>query len=391
MNNIGIIGKRCCGCRSCEQICHLKAITFQENEEGFLYPTVGTACVSCGKCLKHCPINTRVKHDEGARGYAASLTNREALMNSSSGGVFYALAKVVLDKNGVVFGCAEDVPGKPHHVLVSSMDQLPRLQGSKYVESYIGSIYSDVKAALDSGKTVLFSGTPCQVAGVTNFVGKREKLYTVDIICHGVPSRKLYQKYLSYVEAKRNTPVSRFLFRSKHKHQWSLTYLIEYSNKKHEEHIASLSPYYSHFLKAYNYRESCYTCPYASRIRPGDITIGDFWGVEAVDESLFSPDGVSAVLINTAHGQQLLDESSAELLLHEVNTEDIIKHNGQLRDPAVRPIVRDNYYDLLNKKGFDWLVKSLYDRKELLFDTIKDYFPNKIRHRIKKCLNSSSK
>lgn len=391
MNNIETVGKGCCGCRSCEQICPLKAITFQENEEGFLYPTVGTSCISCGKCLKQCPINTRIKHAENTRGYAASLKNREALMNSSSGGVFYALAKMVLDKNGVVFGCAEDVPGKPNHVFVSSMDQLPRMQGSKYVESYIGSIYSNVKSALDSGKIVLFSGTPCQVAGLNSLVGNRERLYTVDIICHGVPSRKLYQKYLSYVEAKRNTPVIRFSFRSKHKHQWSLTYLIEYSNKKCEEHIASLSPYYSHFLKAYNYRESCYSCPYASRERPGDITIGDFWGIEAIDESMFCPDGVSAVLVNTAHGQRLLDESSAELLLYEVNKEDIIKHNGQLRNPAVRPIIRDNYYELLNEKGFDWLVKSLRNRKELFVDTVKDYFPNKIRHRIKKCLKRNSK
>lgn len=381
--------RNCCGCRGCAQSCPKGAILFQENEEGFFYPVITEDCVNCGKCIAVCPVLNQPALSQPVEGYAAYLLNQKDLRYSSSGGIFVAIAEHVLSLGGTVFGCAETIPGEPGHIQICTKEELPLLQGSKYAQSNMGDIYRQAKVLLDEGTPVLFTGTPCQVAGLLNITGKRENLWTTDIICHGVPSRKMYKSYLSWLEKKTGSTVQNFRFRSKEKHDWSLTYRIQLEKKGRiytQEKIATLSPYYSHFLQGVDYRESCYVCPYAQSNRPGDLTLGDFWGVERVLPDFYNADGVSAVLVNTPKGKELWDAISSHVTAQSVHVEQIIQNNGQLRAPTKRPSARNSIYNVLSECGYDAVAKVCRNPKETLVDTVKDWIPNRIRQNIKSLL-----
>lgn len=204
MNSISEIGKACCGCRACAQSCGVHAIHFTEDTEGFMQPLVDEAtCISCGKCLKVCPVKeVRVFTDE-QKGYAAKIKNTGELGKSSSGGLFYAMGKYILESGGIVCGCTVDKNLMPHHVIAKTLDEVKTMRGSKYVQSDINDVYTQIKGYLKQGLKVLFSGVPCQVAGLRNFLAlDYPNLVCVDIICHGVPSRKLYASYLKWLGSK---------------------------------------------------------------------------------------------------------------------------------------------------------------------------------------------
>lgn len=387
MNHIGLVEKRCCGCRACEQRCPVGAIEMKENAEGFYYPRViEEKCISCGACQRVCPILKQNRKKNLQNGYAVTIKDFDLLQKSSSGGVFAVLAQEVLQNGGIVFGCAEEVVGHPMHIKVEDVEKLFLLQGSKYVESEMQCTYLEVERELDNRKTVLFAGTPCQVAGLKNFVGERDNLVCVDIICHGVPSRKLYNEHLKWLGNKKRGDVTAYRFRSKQKHNWSLTYCAEVQGKRRKrkyEAMASLDSYYSCFLKGFTYRESCYCCPYACQNRPGDITLGDFWGVEKINERLYNPNGVSAVLINSMKGERIWDSIQEKTIANKVDVTLICKYNGQLNHPCVRPKERSEIYNELNKYGYIHIEKKYRNRKEQVVDYIKDKVPNKIRQKIK--------
>ena len=379
----------CCGCQACAQSCPKNAISFQENGEGFLYPVISDNCVDCGKCVKVCPIIEKSELSQPTEGYAAYLKERKSLRASSSGGIFVAVADYILSQGGAVFGCAETTPGEPEHIVIRTREELPLLQGSKYTQSNMTGVYQQVKDLLETGTTVLFSGTPCQVAGLLKISGRKENLFTADIICHGVPSRRMYQNYLSWLEKKTDSTVKSFLFRSKEKHDWSLTYRVELKKSgrvRTRENIATLSPYYSHFLKGMTYRESCYVCPYAQSNRPGDLTLGDFWGIEQVLPDFYNPDGMSAVLVNTPKGKNLWSAISQKVVAEPVDTKRIIQNNGQLKAPTKRSPTRDSIYKLLETQGYDAVAKAYQNPKEILIDTVKDWIPNRVRQNIKNLL-----
>ena len=393
MNNISEIKNNCCGCCSCEQVCPINAITFEESKEGFFYPVVdNNKCVSCGLCLKKCAVNEPQYESYSQKGYAAYFNNTELLRKSSSGGAFSALATEVLEKDGSVCGCAEESPGKVAHRIISSREELSLLQGSKYVESDMSGVYSLVKEQLKSGKILLFSGTPCQVAGIKKFTGNPENLITIDIICHGVPSRKLYNSYLEWFGEVKGGKVKEYSFRSKDKHDWSLTFraVVEKgSSKKVYEAIGSLDPYYHHFLRGYNYRESCYVCKYAKPERCGDITLGDFWGVENIAPDFYNSNGVSAVLVNSLKGEMLWNKTEKMITSKQVDVADIVKHNGQLNRPSQRNSIRDTIYEEFSKNGFDFIAKKYKDNRELVFDRLRNLIPNKTRQKIKNVLKGN--
>ena len=389
MDNISIIGKACCGCRACEQSCHKHAIAFNEDEEGFLQPHVDQdKCVNCGKCLKACPIHTvNVCHEE-QKGYAAKTTSGDDLKECSSGGLFYEMAKFVFGQKGVVCGCGIDDSLMPRHVIATSLEEAKQLRGSKYVQSIIGNIYTQIKAYLDKGVIVFFTGVPCQVAGLKNFLTKEyDNLYCVDIICHGVPSRKLYAAYLKWLSEKYGE-LSSVEFRSKKRHQWSLTLNVTAKKNgctKEYLKIASLDPYYYNFLEGNTYRESCYACPYSQSGRPGDITIGDFWGIENTHPELFDIRGVSCALVNSEKGRQLWAGIEPGLEATEVELGHIINFNGNLRQPTKRKPIRDIVYQRLNEKGFVAIPYEL-PFKSRVIDSLKNYIPNVWRYRIKALL-----
>lgn len=200
---ISVIEKNnCCGCSACEQKCPKKCITMMEDEEGFFYPHVNKVkCIECGLCEKVCPVINVGENEQKITAYAAYVNDKNVRMKSSSGGMFTLFAQKILNENGVVFGAAFDQNFMVHHIYIESEENLSKQQGSKYLQSRIENTYRETEQYLNSGRKVLFTGTACQIAGLKQFLMKEyDNLYTVDVLCHGVPSSKLWKHYLEYQE-----------------------------------------------------------------------------------------------------------------------------------------------------------------------------------------------
>ena len=306
---------KCCACGACKNICPKGAIAMKEDEYGFLYPQIDEKkCVQCGICKKVCAYQNGQVKNTPIKCYAAVNKNKVELMKSASGGIFVAVATSVLKEGGVVFGAAldfEDGHAHPHHIAVREISQLYRLQGSKYVQSAIENTYEEAKEELNLGKKVLFSGTPCQIAGLYGYLRREyENLFTVDVICHGVPSAKMFDDFLQNETNKRNVKkIKEYIFRDK-KRGWGMNGKIRFELKNGSEKTvyipARLTSYNTFFLDGFNYRENCYSCKYANSKRPGDITLGDYWGIQVVHPEVESANGVSAVIVNSEKGQEAI-------------------------------------------------------------------------------------
>ena len=356
----------CTGCRSCELSCPKNAIAMQENAEGFLYPAVNAACVQCGICLSRCPV-LAPPHGDGipAQRYAVIYREERTLSASSSGGLFGGIARHVLGTGGVVFGSAYDDDLNVGVVKIESVDDLHRIQGSKYVASDTGTSFSLAKEALDMGKTVLYGGSPCQVAGLRSFLGRPyDNLFTMDLICHGVPSGKLWRKYLCWLGKKHHGKIVYYGFRDKDVAGWSCGGKVKVKVKV-KVMRAACDPYYSAFLRCETYRESCYRCPFARREnRVGDITMGDFWGTDFDYPEIPKEQGVSFCSVNTAQGRRLFDLAKDEFAVFECPEEERLEVNVAYSRPSVRPPVRDTIYDGIDEENADrYFAKFRYLRK----------------------------
>ena len=394
----------CCGCEACVNICKRNAIKMQEDEYGFLFPQIDASlCIECGQCKKVCSYqNENIELNEPLLAEAATVTDREICLKSASGGIFAALAKKILQEGGRVYGCAFTYKNGvlyPEHVRVQSENDLVRLQGSKYVQSRMGNIYKNVKKDLNEGRLVLFSGTPCQISALNSYLKNQEKnnLFTVDIICHGTPSAKLFDDYLKQIEKNINGKIVDFKFRDK-SGGWGLKGSIIYQNKRNQLRKkllpVQLSSYYTLFLDSETYRENCYSCKYAGKKRTGDITLGDYWGVEDEHPEILAENGgrldksmgISCVLINTKKGQQLLDCLDEKIERVPSSYEKIAKRNNQLKCPSSHSIVRDTIFKLYEQKGYPaierWYFKRLGIKRYVY--KIWNYIPRKAQIFIKK-------
>lgn len=388
MNNISILGKDCCGCTACEQICPKNCIAFKENNEGFMYPVIDeSVCVNCGACVKHCPVLNPLFAQRTPTVYAAKYRDSRATAESTSGGIFIPIAQSTLDNGGIVYGCSYDENLVARHISVENKNELFKLQGSKYVQSDISKIYSRIKADLDSDRYVLFSGTGCQVAGLRSFLGREyEKLTTVDIVCHGVPSPKLFAKYLDYLGKKYGEPVKYYNFRSKKRHGWGLFYELK-TDKKSKGGNGFDDPYYNAFLNGKTYREGCYNCRFANCNRQGDITLADFWGIEYINPKFYSKNGVSLVLINTAKGNRLWKSLENCIDSTESTLEQAVKMNKNLSAPSSRPDCRNCIYDGIDGNFDEYVTQKLYvkpDLKRKIKAVLPVSFKGKIKHMLKK-------
>lgn len=364
-------------------------------ELGALYPQVDAGkCIDCQLCRRICAYQTqKTSENMPLLAYAAVAKDRKLLDRSASGGVFATLAGAILNADGAVFGCSmEQENGTliPKHICVESKEDLYKLQGSKYVQSDLGDTFKQVKQLLKQGRTVLFSGTPCQVDALKKYIeGKQsQNLYTVDLICHGVPGAKLFQDYLAQLSKDR---VTEFRFRDK---TLGWGYTIKYcvtddrGNQRRKTLPRELSSYSTYFLASETCRQSCYTCRYANLNRIGDVTIGDFWGIEeehpdflAENGGSFSVrEGISAILVNTEKGVRLLEEYGQKLHLKESYSEAVAKWNRQLTGPGKHTDLRKEIVEQYEKNGYTSVEKLFRSRLGV------QLYVRKLKHFIKKCL-----
>ena len=330
--------EKCTGCGACVQRCPKRCISWTEREFGFRYPQIDKdACVNCGQCEKVCPIDKALEVSAEQKAYAAVHKDDEVLAKSTSGGAFTAIADAVFAQGGIVYGAAMLDGMQVKHIRTSGKDDFEGLRSSKYLQSDTGTTYQMVEKDLKQGKTVLYSGTPCQIDGLKNFLGKDyENLYTVDIVCHGVGSQAYFDKYMDYAR-ERYGKIKALRFRSKEYAGWScggVVVVVDSSDcLKKIPYRDFDNYYYSYFLSGDIYRKSCYSCKYANTNRVGDFTLGDYWGVEALNLPLQTKNGCSLLLVNNRHAMLLLDEIES-LDRVETTVEQAAHCNKQLNAPS---------------------------------------------------------
>ncbi len=372
--------KTCSGCSACYNICPRQCISMIQDNEGFYYPTIDVEkCVNCGLCDKVCPFQaTSSNHYETVMAYACKTNDDKIRSISSSGGIFSMIAQHILDNGGVVYGVAMSSDCRQaEFVRISDIDDLDRLRGSKYLQAEMANTLIQVKMDLDNDKEVLFSGTPCQVNGLKLFLRKDYlKLYTVDIICHGVPSSKLWSRYVDYVEDKKTAKVVNVNFRSK-KFGWKdYGLLLEFENNRDAFSLKSENIYMQLFLRNYTLRPSCYACK-SKELRYADISLGDLWGIESILPQLDDKKGTSFVILRSPKGKQLFD-CICNIECMPINYHQAMAHNPAEMTSVDMPSQRINFYVDLEKCTIKEIKKKYLTNS--LMQTIK--------HHIKKVLLS---
>lgn len=319
----------CCGCNACSEACPIKCISMKVDPKGFYYPYVDSSrCINCSRCLNVCPITNENESFKPINAMAAWSRSRNVLENSTSGGVAYEISRAALEDGAIVYGCAFDGL-KAKHIRVTSSEDLHRLQGSKYVQSDIGGIMSNVKQDLQYGSSVVFFGTPCQISGLRNFLGRPyDNLHLVDLICHGVPSSQMLEEHLSRISKGR--VINSLSFRDGEK------YVLKVSGERWTESRSFFrDSYIAGFLSSVSLRESCLSCKFASESRYSDLTLGDYWGLGDVAPVSFEhPDKISVILIQSPKGESLIKRWGSNMESFSRPVEEAVKGNWHLRHSA---------------------------------------------------------
>lgn len=358
----------CTGCHACYSICPKSAISMKSNYEGFLYPFVDEKkCIDCGFCRKVCPaLNPILKENEEPQAYAAINKNETVRVDSSSGGIFSAIADLIINEGGVVFGAKFSKDFSVVHQWVDNKNELSSLRGSKYLESVIGESYKNCKQFLDAGREVLFTGTPCQIQGLKKFLQKEyDKLFCLDIICHGIPSPLLWKKYINYREKKSASQTVTTAFRRKY-HGWKL-YSLAFTFENASEYKVPFikDPYMQIFLKDIALRSSCYNCFSRGIKRSSDITLGDFWGIQNVLPDMDDDKGTCFIIVHSEKGESLIKKLN-NCLIMEVPINDAVKYNLSIKVSPEVPEQRLDFYCDLKYKKFEQIIKQYCKRPLLL-------------------------
>lgn len=389
--------EQCTGCMLCGDCCPKAAISFYEDSEGFKYPKVDEAtCISCGICVKNCPALSPLKNDSADNSFAVFATDESKREAGSSGGVFGLLAEEVLNKSGRVWGAAFDNQIHLVHTKADNADELKPLLKSKYIQSDLLGVYRQIKQDMREGRYTLFCGTPCQVNALKNFVGnKRDHLILVDFVCHGVPSQSLFDKTIQWYEKKNGKKVEWFQFRYKSvdvKHPQS--YAIKHTDgNKIRLGLHYQFPYYFGFQKYITLRPSCYQCKWACSERAGDITLGDYWGIEKYASELNAKEGVSMILCNTEVGISLFQQivNSGKVASVALPIQCAINENGCLKNPSKEKTERKLFFQHLQEWDFDKVVKvHLTPKKKWIFNL---YYgmPKGLRNVVRKLMDKRMK
>lgn len=343
--------KNCSACGACMAKCSKRAISLSEDNQGFLYPTIDKRlCVSCGACVDVCICdNMPIKSENTPTAYISSTYDKERYDLSASGGIFGTLASVFIKAGGVVYGSSiiyENSVLECKHIRIDTVEDIHKIQGSKYVHSDTRAIFDDVCEKLNNGQKVLFSGTSCQVAALKKYLKTSyDNLFTVDLVCHGVPPISLFQKYISYIEKKYKCTIYNVSFRRKsepgfnsHKDSYVLTLYGNKNNKTFEKCISNKnSGYYRLFLSRAGYRPNCYSCPFARITKEGDMTLGDFVPRDfELDVYDLSTDVMySTILINNDKGKILFQSISELCDSKQIGIETVLMHHTNLSKPSI--------------------------------------------------------
>lgn len=352
----------CTGCLACVNVCPQQALKIDVDNEGFYVPSLNAEkCTECLLCQNRCPILNPVTNKSFKQyGYACWSKNEKIRKESSSGGVFTELATTILTENGVVYGAAFNEKLELEHIGVTTISELEKLRGSKYLQSNIQNTYYNIKKNLQKGNPVLFTGTPCQVAGLRSFLHKDyEKLITVDFVCHGVPSPLLFTKYKQWLENKYQSSIISYKFRDKKK-SWQC-YNTKAQFQSGECYIGSWfkDSFMRIFLRDYPLRNSCYHCSYTNMCRMGDLTIADFWGYKAQNKVQKNNDkGISMVLVNTPQGEAIISKAQDKLISFERTAHEISQSQKSLSKPWEKPTNRSEFWNDLINKPFEDIIKK---------------------------------
>ena len=355
---------QCCGCTACASICVHNAITMQPDTLGFLYPEVNKdKCVGCGLCETVCAFNdhydTSLNLDKPLA-YAARHKDIKEVETSRSGAAFIAISDYVLEHDGVVYGVGYADHFRVVHKRAMTRKARDEFKGSKYVQSDLNNVFRQVKEDLKSGSIVLFSGTPCQTAGLSSYIGEkfRNNLFLVDIVCHGVPSPYIWKDYLAYIERKYSCKVTGVDFRDKQTFGWAAhceTFTCSDGAIRHEKSFTYL------FYQQIMFRESCANCPFTNTRRSSDLTIADFWGWERIDSEINSDDkGVSLILENTDKGKRLFESVKQSMFIIPVDLNECLQPN--LQYPSIPHPLRDRFESDYMRYGFEYILKKYGDK-----------------------------
>lgn len=361
---IQIIDKaQCCGCEACVQVCPQQCIIFQPDNEGFSYPQVNQdACIQCSLCEKVCSVLYPYKECKPQEVLAAINKDEGIRMASSSGGVFTILADEIIRQKGVVFGVRFDEKWRAVFDYAENKEQIKFFRGSKYLQAKVGNSFTICKKMLEEGRNVLFVGTPCQVAGLHHFLRKPyPNLLSIDFICHGVPSPKVWSHYLKEVTKNGKNSIIDIQFRDKSIGWKRFCLLLKYS--KHGKSHTILSPHFQNtfmqaFLSNLILRPSCYSCPAKEGRSNADVTIADFWGIDKIEPQMSDDKGTSLVLIHTDKGKSFFNQENVRYI--PASYEDVLHFNASVKtSAAMNPLRMEFFTSFCDDSNLHQLVTHL--------------------------------
>lgn len=371
---------KCTGCTACTNICPKKAITLVEDNEGFKHPVIDKdKCINCGLCKRKCPVLNKKENKSINECYVGYNKDNKEKEQASSGAIFSLIANYILENNGIVIGAAFDKNNKLKHIAVETKKDLNKLKGSKYLQSDLNNIFTYIKENVKERK-VLFVGTPCQVAGLKSILNN-PNLLCVDIICHGVPSPKLFEKYIKELEEKNNDKLLNYNFRDKSTGWDTYSNTATFKNSKVKE-LAKDNNYMKLFLSDIALRESCYNCNFKVGNKYSDVTLGDFWGVQNNYPEMYNKKGVSAIIINTELGKEIFNTIKENIEYKECKLEEIIASNPSLKNSGTYPKNRTKFFNDMNEQSIDALCKKYIKKPSIIRRVLR-----KIKRIIKKILN----